>query len=79
MSRSALEIVGCPGCTSPAEVVDRFVLKSAKGPIEHVLLECLERHRYTVLAERLDRPWSAASGLQDRSPSPDEGTAWRHP
>lgn len=80
MSKSTLEIVGCPGCTSPAEVAERFVLESTHGPIEHAVLECLQRHRFTVLAERLDRPSSGNTRIGGhKPPNPREGTAWRHP
>jgi hypothetical protein len=48
MHHNGPEIVGCPECAAPAEVVDRFVLGSTAGPIEHVIVLCIERHRFTV-------------------------------
>jgi len=48
-----LELVGCPACAAPAEVVDRYVLGSTDGPIEHATVVCAVRHRFTVLVERL--------------------------
>jgi hypothetical protein len=48
-----VEIVECPECTNPAEVVNQFVLESTDGPIEHAIVLCVLRHRFTVLAERL--------------------------
>lgn len=35
MPKFTFEIVDCPECTAPAEVVDRFVFESTNGPIEH--------------------------------------------
>jgi len=48
-----LDLVGCPACGAPAEVVDRYVLGSTDGPIEHATVVCAVRHRFTVLVERL--------------------------
>jgi hypothetical protein len=53
MQEFTLKIVECPECTAPAEVVDRFVLESTDGPIEHAIVLCVIRHRLTVLVERL--------------------------
>jgi hypothetical protein len=50
---TGLELVGCPACAAPAEVVERFVLNSTDGPIEHATVRCADRHRFTVLVERL--------------------------
>ena len=41
---------------APAEVVERYVLDSTDGPIEHATVLCSERRRYTVLVERLQTP-----------------------
>jgi hypothetical protein len=32
--------------------VDRFVFESADGPIEHAIVLCVLRHRFTVLVKR---------------------------
>jgi hypothetical protein len=48
-----LDLVGCPECCGPAEVIDRFVLPSTDGPVEHVKLHCVRRHRFTVPVQRL--------------------------
>ena len=53
---TGLDLVGCPACAAPAEVVERYVLESTDGPIEHATVLCSERHRYTVLVERLQTP-----------------------
>jgi hypothetical protein len=40
------QVVACPepGCAAPAEVMDRFVLASTHGPVEHVQTLCLRGH-----------------------------------
>jgi hypothetical protein len=45
-----LDLVGCPECAAPAEVVDRFDLPSTDGPVEHVKVQCLNRHGFTMAA-----------------------------
>ena len=65
MQDYTLEIVECPECAAPAEVVDRFVLESTNGPIEHAIVLCVLRHRFTALMERL---------VSSRLPSPDGTT-----
>lgn len=48
-----LDLVGCPECGAPAEVVDRFVLAGTGGPVEHVKVQCVSRRWFTVPVERL--------------------------
>lgn len=36
-----------PVCPAPARVVDRFVLESTDGPIEHVKTYCRHGHGFT--------------------------------
>jgi hypothetical protein len=36
-----LELIVCPHCGAAAEVVDRFVLQSTNGPVEHVKVRCV--------------------------------------
>lgn len=58
-----LDLVGCPECAAPAEVVDRFDLPGTSGPVPHLTVRCLHRHRFTVTAEATweeHRPWRAA-------------------
>lgn len=55
-----LDVVGCPECAAPAEVVDRFDLPSTSGPIAHVQVQCLHRHRFTMTAAGIGEdtsPW----------------------
>lgn len=44
-----------PACGTVAEIVDRFVLASTDGFIEHVQVCCLHRHRFTLPVDRLPR------------------------
>ena len=48
-----LDLVVCPECSAPAEVVDRFTLPSTDGPVEHVTVACLARHRFLLPATSL--------------------------
>jgi hypothetical protein len=60
---TGLDLVGCPDCAAPAEIVERYVLESTDGPIEHATVLCSDRHRFTVLVERLTSP-----RVHDREP-----------
>ena len=59
---TGLDLVACPACAAPAEVVERYVLESTDGPIEHATVRCSERHRFTVLVERLVTPRAPERG-----------------
>src|SRR5690349_17902912 len=48
-----LQLVGCPQCLAPAEITDRFVLQSSSGPVVHITVCCIHRHRFTMSAEHL--------------------------
>jgi uncharacterized protein YbaR (Trm112 family) len=61
-TETGLDLVACPACAAPAEVVERYVLDSTDGPIEHATVRCSERHRFTVLVERLVTPRAAERG-----------------
>jgi hypothetical protein len=41
---AVMTLVNCPDCGEIAEVVDRFVLPSTDGPVEHVRTCCVYRH-----------------------------------
>jgi hypothetical protein len=43
-----LDLVVCPECAAPAEVVDRFALPSTDGPVEHVKVLCVVRHWFVL-------------------------------
>jgi hypothetical protein len=41
-----LMLTSCPDCGEPAEVLDRFVLPSTDGPVEHLRTYCVLRHSF---------------------------------
>ncbi len=43
------DLVGCPGCGSTAEVIDRFPVESTAGPVEHVRISCLYGHHHFTM------------------------------
>ena len=49
------ELIACPepGCRVPAGVVDRFMLASTSGPVEHVKTWCLDGHGFTQRVDAL--------------------------
>ena len=48
------EIISCPepGCSAPAEVLDRVVLESTSGPVAHLKARCLNGHGFTLAPAR---------------------------
>ncbi len=61
-----METSRCPECGRPAEVVDRFVLDSTDGPVEHAHVRCVDRHHFRLpveyLAREPRRPAAAVGG-----------------
>ena len=56
-----VQLVACPkpGCQAPAAVVDRFLLPSTDGPVEHVKTWCANDHGLTPRTESVEsRPIS---------------------
>jgi hypothetical protein len=53
MDSSTLQLVGCPQCSAPAEITDGFVLESTSGPVEHLIVCCVRRHRFTLTSDHL--------------------------
>jgi hypothetical protein len=51
-----MDLTRCPECWAPAEIVDRDVLHSTDGPIEHARVRCVERHVFFLPVERLCSP-----------------------
>ena len=47
-SHDDLDLVVCPECATPAEVVDRFALPSTDGPVQHAKVQCLGRHWFVL-------------------------------
>ena len=64
-----METTHCPECGHPAELVDRLVLESTDGPVEHAHVRCVLRHRFWLPIEYLTR--------EPRSPAPHEPTTPR--
>jgi hypothetical protein len=67
---SRIDLVGCPACPAPAEIVDRYVLESSDGPIEHATVVCASRHRFTALVERMATPRTWARSRNGGLPLP---------
>lgn len=38
----------CPECGQPAEVIERFILNSTAGPVEHIRALCIARHHFLM-------------------------------
>jgi hypothetical protein len=49
-----MSLIDCPRCGLPAQIVDRFALKSTSGPVEHVKMRCVAGHVLTPLVEHLE-------------------------
>jgi hypothetical protein len=58
-----------PGCTAPAEIVDRRTLPSTDAPTEHVKVRCSQRHWFVLPVSMLRSP-RPVSGRLDRSARP---------
>jgi hypothetical protein len=50
----------CPTCNFPAEIVERWIMESTDGPIEHVFIRCPEGHWFKCSVEFLERKGGAA-------------------
>ena len=50
-----MEILDCPTCGAPTEVVSSYLLDSTDGPVEHLQLRCVRRHWFAMPREMLDR------------------------
>ena len=62
-----MDIVCCPSCGQPAEVIWRAHLCSTDGAIEHVKLFCLAQHVFLVAAADLIPMCSAKADRLDRA------------
>lgn len=51
-----MDFTACPECGSIARVLDRFVLESTDGPVEHVRTQCVRRHWFVLPAATVARP-----------------------
>lgn len=50
---SAVQWTSCPQCGQVAEVVDRDVWPSTDGPVEHLHVRCVDKHRFVLPASSL--------------------------
>jgi hypothetical protein len=50
------QLMPCPHCGLPAEIRERFWLRSTDGPIDHVALSCIDGHHFRMAADRLPAP-----------------------
>lgn len=62
-----LDLVECPDCAAPAEVVDRFDLPSTSGPVAHVKVRCLHRHWFTMIDSRVGSRFGEEQDRWDRA------------
>jgi hypothetical protein len=72
-----MDITGCPECGAPAEITDRCVLVSTSGLLEHVRVECVNRHWFLMPAATLARSHRrhpTAPQIAAATPPPDRGT-----
>jgi hypothetical protein len=58
-----------PGCGVPAEVLDRAVLESTDGPVEHVKVQCLARHIF-LMPMPMPPAAAAAAGSEESLTGP---------
>jgi hypothetical protein len=45
----------CPTCGNPAHILERPVLESTDGPVEHVRIQCDHGHCYLLPVDTLER------------------------
>ncbi len=64
-----VDLTTCPDCRSIAEVLDRFVLESTRGPVEHARIRCIAGHWFLLPAASLTSPPLPRSAGR-RQPSP---------
>ena len=48
-----LELVGCPTCNQPAEILRRAIIEGTDRPIEHVRIRCILGHGFFMPVELL--------------------------
>jgi hypothetical protein len=56
-----MDTTTCPECGAPAEVRARPVLESTGGPMEHVRVDCVQRHWFLMPTASLDSAHGAAT------------------
>ena len=48
-----MDLTTCPECAAPAEVLDRFVLESTDGPVDHARVRCVRGHWFLLSIDAL--------------------------
>lgn len=68
-----LQLTACPECGAAAEVVDRHVLESTTGPVEHIRIRCVATHVFNLPVAMVDtcRQLSTPGSTPTAAPSPD--------
>ena len=56
-------IIACPECGHAATVLDRCVLESTDGPVEHLRIECTAGHCFFMPTTGLTRSAAARSAV----------------
>lgn len=65
----------CPECGETAEVLDRHVLESTDGPVEHLRIRCLRRHWFLLPASMLAPAEHEPPAPREAVPRPVRGSA----
>ena len=71
-----MDFTACPECGSIALVLDRFVLESTDGPVEHVRVHCVQRHRFLLPAASLGGSRRPTAVPRPRPAWPAQVAAW---
>lgn len=51
---TAIDLTACPECGKTAEVLERDVLESSDGPVEHARIQCINgQHWFFMPVERV--------------------------
>jgi hypothetical protein len=50
-----MDLTTCPDCDATAEVLDRFVLESTDGPVDHARIRCVHGHWFLLSLQSLER------------------------
>jgi hypothetical protein len=50
---TAEDLIACPECLLPAEIIDQFVLTATDGPVPHARTVCVAGHRFMLPTESL--------------------------
>ncbi len=65
-----MDLTTCPECGAPAEIVDRSVLESTDGPMEHARVRCVARHLFYLPVASLVVGSPRTAGRTPARPAP---------